>query len=181
MDQSAITVRYAKAFFSAAKEKDILDILKTNIELVLEICNNSADFILLLESPIVKTSKKAELISTIFKGKVHELSLKFLLLITSNKREAHIPGICRNFLGLTRKGQNIKSAVLTTATEMNNETIDKIEVLMAKELGAKVELSSKVNPNIIGGMLLRIEDKQYDASVATQLKKIKQQLLEAEL
>ena len=181
MDQSAITVRYAKAFFSITKEKDMLDILKTDIELVLDVCNNSADFILLLESPIVKTSKKAELISTIFKGKVHELSMKFLLLITSNKREVHIPGICRNFLGLTRKDQNIKSAVLTTATEMNKNTIDKIELLMAKELGAKVELTSKVNSDIIGGLVLRIDDKQYDASVATQLKKIKQQLLEAEL
>lgn len=181
MDQSAITVRYAKAFFSIAKEKDMLDILKTDIELVLDVCNNSADFILLLESPIVKTSKKAELISTIFKSKIQELSLKFLLLITCNKREVHIPGICRNFLGLTRKDQNIKSAVLTTATEMDKNTIDKIELLMAKELGAKVELTSKVNSDIIGGLVLRIDDKQYDASVATQLKKIKQQLLEAEL
>jgi F-type H+-transporting ATPase subunit delta len=181
MDQSAITVRYAKAFFSTAKEKNTLKTLKTDIELVLDVCNNSSDFILLLESPIVKTSKKAELISTIFKGKIDELSLKFLLLITTNKREVHIPGICRNFLGLTRKDQNIKSAVLTTATGIDTDTVGKIELLMAKELGAKVELTSQVNANLIGGMILRIEDKQYDASVATQLKKIKQQLLEAEL
>ena len=116
-----------------------------------------------------------------FKGKIDELSLKFLLLITSNKREVHIPGICRNFLELTRKDQNIKSAVLTTATEMDKNTIDKIELLMAKELGAKVELTSQVKTDIIGGMVLRIDDKPYDASVATQLKKIKQQLLKAEL
>ena len=181
MDQSAITVRYAKAFFSTAKEKNTLKTLKTDIELVLDVCNNSSDFILLLESPIIKTSKKAELISTIFKGKIDELSLKFLLLITTNKREVHIPGICRNFLGLTRKDQNIKSAVLTTATGIDTDTVGKIELLLAKELGAKVELTSQVNANLIGGMILRIEDKQYDASVATQLKKIKQQLLEAEL
>ncbi len=181
MDQSAITVRYAKAFFSIAKEKNSLDILKTDIETVLNVCNNSIDFVLLLESPVVKTSKKIKLISTIFKGKIDELSLKFLLLITSNKREVHIPGICMNFLSLTRKDQNIKSAVLTTATEINKDILNKIELLMAKELGAKIELTSEVNANIIGGIVLRIDDKQYDASVATQLKKIKQQLLEAEL
>lgn len=181
MDQSTITVRYAKAFFSTAKEKNMLDILKADIETVLNFCNNSNDFILLLESPVVKTSKKINLISTIFKGKIDELSLKFLLLITSNKREVHIPGICRNFLGLTRKDQNIKSAVLTTATEMDKDILNKIELLMAKELGAKIELASKVNTNIIGGMVLRIGDKQYDASVATKLNKIKQQLLETEL
>ena len=181
MDQSAINVRYAKAFFSIAKEKNMLNTLKTDIELVLNICQNSSDFVLLLESPVVKTSKKIEVVSTIFKKKIHESSLQFLLLITRNKREIHIPGICRNFLSLSRKDQNIKSAVITTATEIKKDTISKIETLIAKELNAKIELTSEVNADIIGGMILRVDDKQYDASVSTQLKKIKQSLLETEL
>ena len=181
MDQSAITVRYAKAFFTLAKEKNILDSLKSDIELVTGICQKSADFILLIESPIVKSSKKMALMTSIFSGKVNSLTLDFLHLITKNKREIYIPAICRNFLGLTRADQNIKSAVLTTATEINTETFKKIEELIGKELDAKIELSSSVNPGIIGGMVLRLDDKQYDASVATQLKKIKQKLLETEL
>lgn len=181
MDQSAITVRYAKAFFSIAKERKLLDTLKTDIQLILDVCKNSSDFIHLLESPVVKKSKKIELISTIFKKKINESSLQFLLLITGNKREVHIPGICRNFLSLSRKDQNIRSAVVTTATEIKKETISKIETLLAKELNAKIELTSEVNAGIIGGIILRLDDKQYDASVATQLKKIKQELLETEL
>lgn len=181
MDQSAITVRYAKAFFTLAKEKNNLDTLKTDIELVHDVCKDSNDFILLLESPIVKTSKKAELISSIFKNKVDSLTLNFLLLIAKNKREVNIPGICRNFLDLTRKDQNIKSAVLTTASEVNAETIKKIEALLGEKLKATIELSTQTNPEIIGGLVLRLEDKQYDASVATQLKNIKQELLETEV
>ena len=181
MDQSAITVRYAKAFFSTAKEKKKLDKLKTDLQLVFEVCNTSDDFILLLESPIVKTSKKADLVSKIFSGKIDELTLNFLMLIVENKREVHIPGICRNFLDLTRKDQNIKSAVLTTAADVDAATLKNVEELLAKELNASVELSTQVNPDILGGLVLRIDDKQYDASVATQLKKIKQTLLETEL
>lgn len=181
MDQSTITVRYAKAFFSTAKEKDLLDTLKSDIELILSVCKSSSDFNLLLESPVVKTSKKTDLIKSIFSGKVHELTLNFLLLIVQNKREVQIPGICRNFLTLTRKDQNIKSAVITTASEINKKTLSKVEALISKELGAKIELSSEVKTDIIGGIVLRIDDKQYDASVATQLKKIKQELLETEL
>ncbi|WP_346861946.1 ATP synthase F1 subunit delta [uncultured Draconibacterium sp.] len=181
MDQSAITVRYAKAFFSTAKEKNLLDVLKTDIEHVFDICKTSQDFILLLESPIVKTSKKSELLSSIFENKVNKLTMNFLLLIAQNKREVHIPGICRNFLDLTRKDQNIKSAVLTTASEVNSETIKKVEQLLTKELKATIELTTQVNPEILGGLVLRLDDKQYDASVATQLKKIKQNLLETEL
>lgn len=181
MDQSAITVRYAKAFFSAAKEKKKLEKLKTDMQLVYEVCSTSKDFILLLESPIVKTSKKAKLVSTIFSEKIDELSMNFLLLIIQNKRDIHIPGICRNFLDLTRKDQNIKSAVLTTASEVDATTLKKIEQLLAKELNASVELATRINPDILGGLVLRIDDKQYDASVSTQLKKIKQSLLETEL
>jgi F-type H+-transporting ATPase subunit delta len=181
MDQSAITVRYAKAFFTLAKEKNLLEVFKSDIEIIFDISKTSSDFILLLESPVVKTSKKIEILTSIFKGKVNQLTLDFLTLITRNKREVHIPGICRNFLGLTRKDQNIKSAVLTTATEIDSKTIKKIETLMEKELTAKIELSTKINKEIIGGIILRLDDKQYDASVATQLKKIKQQFLDTEL
>lgn len=181
MDQSKITVRYAKAFFDLAKEKNLLEKLKSDIEKVLSVCNESNDFILLLESPVVKASKKIKLISEIFKGKIEEITLDFLILIANNKRESHIPGICRNFLSLSRKDQNIKSAVITTATEIDGDTQKKIELLISKELNAKIELTSEVKPEIIGGMILRLEDKQYDASVASQLKKVKQILLETEL
>ncbi len=181
MNQSAIKVRYAKAFFSLAKEKNLLDTLKKDIELISKVCKQSTDFVLLLESPIVKTSKKTTLITSIFSEKIDKLTLKFLQLITKNKREIFIPSICQYFLELTREDQNIKSALLTTATKLDGAALKKIESILTEQLHAKIEFSNDVNPDIIGGMVIRIEDRQYDASVATQLKKIKQALLETEL
>ena len=181
MGQSAITVRYAKAFFSLAKEKNIQETLKSDIELIFSVCESSSDFILLLESPIVKTMKKVELFKLIFSDKIHNYTHNFLKLIAENKREAYIPGICMNFLSLTRKDQNIQTAILTTATEIEVNTVEKIKKTIEKNTGTQIELSTKINPNIIGGLILRLEDKQYDASVATQLKKIKKTLLETEL
>ena len=181
MSISAIRVRYAKAFFSLAKEKKMLDTLKTDIQKVFDVCTQSPEFINLLESPVVKTSKKTELITAIFKFEINTLTLNFLLLITNNKRESYIPGICRNFLDLTRKDQNIKSAVIVTASEINIKTTNKIKALLEKELNATVELTCNVEPEIIGGLILRVDDKQYDSSIATQLRKIKQQLLETEI
>ena len=181
MDQSAITVRYAKAFFSLAKEKNLIQPFKNDIEFVSEICNTSNEFILLLESPILKTSKKSEIITSIFEGKINDLTLKFLQLIVKNKREIYIPAICRNYLALTRKDQNIKLAKLTTATAIDQKTVEKIKVTIERELNAKVELTTNVKPDIIGGLILRMEDKQFDASVATQLKKIQQELEETEI
>lgn len=181
MDQSAINVRYAKAFFSTAKEKKLLNPLKADILSVLDVCRSVPDFVLLLDSPVVNTSKKATLVKQIFDGKVNPLTLNFLLLIVENKREAFIPGICRNFLDLSKKDQNIQSAMLTTASEVNVATIQRIKDLLEKDLKSTIELSTQVNPEILGGLVLRLDDKQYDASVASQLKKIKQDLLETEL
>ncbi|MFW5831623.1 MAG: ATP synthase F1 subunit delta [Prolixibacteraceae bacterium] len=181
MDQSKIPVRYAKAFLALAKDKNLLTDLKHDIELVFHVCNSSADFILLLEIPIVKTSEKQKIITSVFEGKVNEYTLKFLRLITQNNREVYIPGICRNFLELTRKVQNIKSVELTTAIEISAENINRIKSLLEKELNARVEISGKVNPKIIGGLILRLDDKQYDASVATKLKSIKQELMKTDV
>ena len=181
MDQSKISVRYAKAFFALAKENDLLTDLKSDIELVFDVCKNSANFILLLEIPTVKTSQKEKLITSVFEGNVNEYTRKLLRLIIKNNRETYIPGICRNFLDLARKDQNIKSAELTTATEISAENTGRIKSLLEKALKARIEISGKVNPGIIGGLILRLDDKQYDASVATQLKNIKQELLKTDV
>lgn len=181
MDISAIRVRYAKAFFLLAQEKNRLETLKTDIEKVLDTYTHSVEFVHLLESPVISTSKKAELLTQIFKSEVNSVTLNFLLLTLQNNREEYIPGICRNFLELIRKDQNIKLATLITATDIETKTIGKIKSLLEKELKATVELTSQIDPEIIGGLILRIDDKQYDASITTQLKKIKQELLETEL
>lgn len=181
MDQSKITVRYAKAFFSLAKEKKLLDILKKDIEVIAATGKESEDFILFLESPVVKTSQKIKILNLIFSEKVHELTIKFLVLIAQNKREVHIPGICRNFLALTREDLGIMSAVITSAEKLSSEALSKAKEVLKRGLNYKIELSEKVNPAIIGGIILRVEDKQLDASVAAQLKKIKAKLLETEI
>jgi F-type H+-transporting ATPase subunit delta len=105
MNQSKITVRYAKAFIALGKEKNFLPEFHQDAELVASVCSSSTDFILLLESPVIKTSQKINAIQKVFSGKVNDLTLKFLMLIAQNKREIYIPGIFRNFLDYYRKDQ----------------------------------------------------------------------------
>lgn len=181
MDESAITVRYAKALFSLAREKDLLEPLKQDMDLISAVCSQSAEFNLLLKSPVVKTSEKTRIIRLIFQDKISALSLQFLEMVTQNKREIFIPSMCRNVLTHIRKEKNIKTAVITTAQNVEEKLLEKVAKILEKELETKIELSAKVNPHLIGGMILRIDDKQYDASVATQLKKLKQEMLKAQL
>jgi F-type H+-transporting ATPase subunit delta len=181
MDESAITVRYAKAIFSLAKEQNQLVSLKEDMDLISNVCNQSEDFILLLKSPVIKTSGKVRIIQLIFQKKISPLSIQFLELVTQNNREVFIPSISRNVLTLIRKEKNIKTAVITTAQALDEKLLEKAKKILEEELGTKVELSAKVNPHLIGGMILRIDDKQYDASILTQLNKLKQEMLKAQL
>jgi F-type H+-transporting ATPase subunit delta len=181
MNESAITVRYAKAFFAVALEQDIISELKDDMELVMNLCWESDEFLVLLKSPVIKISEKIRLFNIIFKERVNELTLNFLLLILQNKREIFLPDISRNILTLIREEKGIKSVVLTTAAPVDDVVTKKILVILENELKGKVELSSRIKPDIIGGIILRVDDRQYDASVVTQLKKIKQELLTAQL
>jgi F-type H+-transporting ATPase subunit delta len=177
MEESAITVRYARAFFLLAKEKDQLSMLKQDVELIFEVCQSSADFMRMLKNPVIRTSEKIRLMKIIFGGKISELSHKFLVLVTRNNREAFLPDISRNILSFIRHEKNIKSATLTTAQPVGPELLEKAERILEEELQTEVELTGRVNPRLIGGLILRIDDKQYDDSLATRLKKMKQEVL----
>jgi F-type H+-transporting ATPase subunit delta len=181
MDQSKINVRYSKAFFSLAKEKGLTAELRKDAGLIADVCAQSADFNALLNSPVVKTSGKVKAIKSIFEGRINVLSLNFLVLITENKREKYMPGIFRNLEDLYRQEEGIRTAVLTSSQLLSDSIVLQVQQILEKEFKSKVELSQKVNPEIIGGFVLRIGDQQYDASILNQLKKIKEQLLQTEL
>jgi F-type H+-transporting ATPase subunit delta len=181
MNENAITVRYAKAFFLLAKEKNMLVEVKGDMDIVLNLCMDSSDFQRLLKIPVIKTSGKVSLFNLIFKEKVNEITINFLHLILQNKREAFIPDICRNIITLIRQEKGIKTATVTTAAGLDRSVINKLAGILEKELDSHVELYNRVKPNIIGGMILRIDDKQYDASITKQLRDMKQQLLKVRM
>lgn len=181
MDQSKINVRYAKAFFSLAKEKGLTVELRKDAGLISSVCTSIGDFIAMIDSPIVSTSGKIKAIKSIFEGKVNLYSLNFLVLIVENRREKYIPGIFRNLEELYRKEEGIISAILTTAKPLDENTIEQIRKSLEMEYGVKVELSQMIDAELIGGFVLRIDDNQYDASISTELKKIKDKLLQTEL
>lgn len=70
---------------------------------------------------------------------------------------------------------------MTTAQPIDQKLLKRAEKILETELGTPVELTGRVNPHIIGGMILRIDDKQYDDSLATRLKKMKQKLLSSHM
>ncbi len=175
MNESKISVRYSKALFSLANERKILEEVKKDVEILLAICKIK-EFDEFLSSPIIPVSKKTIIFRGIFQGNVNQIVLDTLLLIVKNRRETLLKIISLDFLTLYRKQLGITDAELITADEVSEENKQKIKELLKQILKGKIELSHKIDPEIIGGFILRIDDRQIDSSVKTQLKNFRTEL-----
>ncbi|MCQ2375811.1 MAG: ATP synthase F1 subunit delta [Salinivirgaceae bacterium] len=174
MDNSRIAVRYAKALFDVAVEKDMVAALKTDFALVGSLCAD-ADMKQFLGNPTIKPSKKILLFNNVLAGSVDQLTLNFIKLIVENGRVEQLAAVCRNFAARCNQHLGIKHASVVTVLPVDAELKAKIEKVVADALNVKVELEAKQDPSIIGGFVLQVDDKQIDASVATKLKQLKRQ------
>ncbi|MBJ59482.1 MAG: ATP synthase F1 subunit delta [Flavobacteriales bacterium] len=165
--------RYAKSLLGLAKEQNTLELCKTDMVSVVSLCQNSRELVLLLKSPVVKTDKKLAIIAEVFVG-FSPLVLSFINLITKKKREALLFDIAQGFLDLYKIDQGIESATLTTAISLDEHTRQQVLDFIKKQGVSQVDLTEQVDESLIGGAILRLGDKQLDASVARQIKDLKQ-------
>ncbi len=175
MNESKITTRYAKAIFQLAQENNLLGRIKEDFDLIKQILDLD-EFEDLIKSPIIPVSQKQAAITDVFKAKVHEYTLDFLLLVTENKREAYLKLMIMDFYQLYKKALGITEVHLTTAIDLDKKQKQQFIDILKKALNTQIDLNQKTDPQIIGGFILRVEDKLLDMSVASQLKQIKKEL-----
>ena len=180
MNESQISVRYAKALFQSAAEQKILDEVYGDMEILSSTCMLE-DFQYMLTVPTLQPSQKIKLLGTIFGKHLSKISLAMIDLVVKNKREAYLPGIARFFRDLYRKDKGISIASLVTAQPVDKDAMAAIRKLIKEAYDSEVDLSASVDEGIIGGFVLTIEDLRYDASVASNLRKIKKQLLQTSI
>ena len=177
MNESIISVRYTKSLFALAKEKDLLDVIKNDMEAVFNIMNESEELKLVFQNPVLKPSNKYEIIDKIFAPSFNKITISFINLLIKNRREEYLHDISRNFLAKYSQFKGIEAGVFTTAVSVDQKVLDNIKDLIKKSLHIEVELTNTVNDKILGGFVLRVGDNQYDASVQSNLNKFKRKLL----
>jgi F-type H+-transporting ATPase subunit delta len=173
MNYSAIAVRYSKALFALAEEKGILEEVQKDIALINSVCETELEFKRFLDFPVIASTKKYEVLSMIFADKVNKDTLEFLKLIAKNRRESFLPIITRDFQNLYKTSKGIKTVTFTSVSEINDSVRKDIREILRNKYGASIEIVEKTNSELIGGFVLRIDDDQFDGSVANQLENIK--------
>lgn len=177
MNRGPITVRYATALFELGKEKKELDKLYSDSKLLLDHCLSVKDFCAFINNPVIKPSQKKSVINKVLSGEQHPLMLKFVDLVIEKNREPLLGDMIRYFEHLYKQYKGIKSVQIITASALDQAYIEELKTYLEREFGAPVEMETKVKPEIIGGLILVVDDKIIDNSVVHQMKLIKQKFL----
>jgi F-type H+-transporting ATPase subunit delta len=180
MNESQISVRYAKALFQSALEQKLLDEVYRDMEVLTSTCKLE-EFQYMLVVPTLQPSQKISMCAEIFGKLLSGISISMINLVIKNKRESYLPGIARYFSDLYRKEKGVRSASLVTAQAIDDKAMEGIRTLIKKAYDAEVELSASVDSDVIGGFVLTVEGMRYDASVASNLRKLKKQLLQTSI
>lgn len=181
MPGSLIAKRYAKALFSLALEMNVIEDTRADMEAVISVCRSNKDFRQLLKSPVIRSEKKRKVIKAIFSGRLGELSMRYLDIITGKKRESFIPQIADEYILNYKKYKNIFTVHFATATTVSDDIRKKVIALLEDQTGANIDLVEEVRKELIGGFVLNYNDYKYDASIKYQLKKLKKSSAEINL
>jgi F-type H+-transporting ATPase subunit delta len=175
MAGSRAALRYATALLSQAEDKGQVNAVLADMQRVLQTLAVSSDLRSALRSPVVKTEDKEKVMREVFSGASKETSDLFGIL-ASNKRVALLGQVAQAFLDLYRKAQGIQAANVVLAAPLTGD-LEKQIMAKAKAMtgGSTIELTTEIDPSIIGGFILRVGDLQYNASIANQFQKIKQE------
>jgi F-type H+-transporting ATPase subunit delta len=175
MNDSKISVRYARALFESAIEKNILAAVFDDMVFLAGVCRlpEMKEF---LESPIIVPSKKTDIFHKVLGNNVDKLTLSFIDLVVKSGRETFLPAMARVFIHETKEHNGITETTLTTAVTVDDKIRKQVSELISGMFKTKVELNEVVDTDIIGGFVLKIEDNLIDASVRTKLRKIEKEL-----
>jgi len=175
MNESKISVRYAKALFMSAEEQGIVDRVRDDMEFLLKL-SSLPDFRELLQSPVIENKLKRETIRLLVKGKIHELTYSLVELVIKSNRDSFLAGISRSYIDRADRYNGITRGSLTTASSIESGLVERIRSLLEESMKTKILLDYETDPGITGGFLLKIGDSFIDGSIRTQLRNIKKEL-----
>ncbi len=173
----AIGRRYAQALFHTAAKAGTVERVETDLETIDALIRTSPRLLRILRAPTIGPAQKRELAGRLFESQISNLTLRFLYLLIAKRREAVLPEVNREFRQLSYAARNILPVTATVASRLSAEERAGLTATLGRRTGKTVELSEEVDPDLIGGIVLRLGDTIIDGSVAGQLRRLRQQLL----
>lgn len=166
-----VASRYVKSLLGLSVEKGVLEEVHKDMLLFSKTCRESRPFVAMLRSPVIRHENKQQILRKLFSKKVNLMTMSILDIITKKNREPLLPAIASEFHNAYNEHKGIGKADVTTTVQMEKDLSEILEGI-AKKLAGKpfIEMHTKVDPELIGGFILNVGDRQIDASIKSQLR-----------
>ncbi len=171
-----VAKRYAKAIFELASEKNILNTVEKDFVFLSKLIAESPELNQLLANPLIIEEKKITVLKQVIGQKINTLTFDFLQLLAAKRRLKILPAVLENFRQMMLEHRNIVEGELISAVELDQKQIAAIKSQLEQSLGKNVELRSIIQPEIIGGFVVRVQDVVIDNSIRLQLDKLREKL-----
>ena len=177
MADLSLARRYAQALFDTARKDGTIERVETDLETIDALIRTQPNLLRILRSPVIARPQKKELVRRLFENQVSNLTLRFLNLLIDKRREAVLPEVNRLFRALSYEAENILPVTATVARRLTPEERAHLAEALGHRTGKSIDLAEEVDPELIGGVVLRLGDTIIDGSVAGQLRRLRQRLL----
>jgi F-type H+-transporting ATPase subunit delta len=177
---SGMAGRYATALFELALEEKAIDAVRADLENFEALVAANADLTRLIRSPVFTGEEQTRALAAVLdKAGIGGLAAKFLKLVASNRRLFAVREMTKAFRALVARHKGEVSAEIVVAEELKDKHRDALKTALKSAIGKEVDLAVKVDPAIIGGLIVRLGSRMVDSSLRTKLNSIKQAMKEA--
>ncbi len=174
-----LATRYAKSLIDLSNEMGCLETSLADMQLIEHVCNISADFRNMLRSPIITSEKKIAVIDEILGKNISDLTRRFIHLLIVKGRELNLGEISTAFVTQYNILKHVTTVKITTAVAIDGKLRDSIIAKISTMLpGNTIDLKSNVNADLIGGFVVEVEDKLYDASIRKRLADVRSSVVD---
>ncbi|KDD73033.1 ATP synthase [Helicosporidium sp. ATCC 50920] len=173
--QFTVEGRYAAALYAAAGKAKVLDKVEAELSSVREALRASAQFRTFVMDPTASAKDKQAVMKAVLDGlKVTDVTRRFMGLLSDNRRLTALDDIASTFASLAAQQRGDVTATLTTAAPWSKSDIKDLETQLSKLVGAgrNITLAQKTRPEILGGVVLDLDDKHIDLSIATRVRHV---------
>ena len=167
---------YARALYDAALEQNALESILADIDQLRELMEHSEEFTQFIQSPVLSPQFKSETFQELFADTLQPLTLNFFKLLALKQRERSLIAIMDVFSEIVDEAAGRLVAKVTTAVPITSAQAERLTAQLSAYSGKQVRLETITDTQIQGGFIVQLDDTVFDASVASQLQRLKQQL-----
>lgn len=176
---ASVSGRYASALYDLAAEANIVAAVETDLKNFQSLLDDSTDLSRLVRSPVFSADEQSRAISAVLeKAGIGGLTANFLRVVAKNRRLFSVPEMIKCYFAIAAKARGEVSAEVASAHPLTAEQLQALRDTLRASVGKDVALATRVDPGLLGGLVVKIGSRMIDSSIRTKLNSLKTRMKE---